>query len=173
MSSHGSLESRLDRIEAREQMAAVMAEYLYQVDRVRDRAVLESLFTEDAVWEPKGNHAELSPVEGRQQIVDMLVNLPESFSMTAHFVTNAVITVNDDATAGSGRWHALELIGTRAPASELVEVAWYENDFVNDEGTWRLSRVRYEDALVFPYREGWRDVRFISLFTGERVPHDG
>lgn len=166
------LARRLDRLESREQIASVMAEYLYQVDRPRDRAVLATLFADDAVWEAKGNLAEMGTTTSGAAIVDMLVSIPEALPYTAHFITNPVIDVAEDGQTARGRWHTIELMTKGGdPTAELVCIAWYDNDFVRRDGRWQLSYVRYEDSLVFPYEEGWHDVRYTSLVTGERTPH--
>lgn len=166
------LTRRVQRLEARELIAEVMAEYLYQVDRAQDPEALLQLFTEDAIWEGLGHHDEQPPTRGREAIIAMLVDLPASFSLTAHFITNAVITLSLDGLTARGRWHALELVSPRKPVDELVEVAWYDNDFAVENGRWQLRHVRYEDSLVFPYSEGWRNTRFVSLFSGDRIGHD-
>ena len=149
---------RLEALEAKEAIATVMAEYLYQVDRNRDRDVLDQLFARDAVWEALGNLREMGVTKSRRAIVDMLVALPETLSFTAHFIGNPVIKVADDAMTGRGRWHTLELLSKGGPEpAEIVCIAWYDNDFVLEGGTWQISHVRYEDSLVFPFSEGWRD----------------
>lgn len=168
------LVQRVQRLEAREQIASVMAEYLYQVDRPRQRHVLATLFADDAVWEAQGNLSEMGTTTSGKAIVDMLVSVPETLPYTAHFITNPVIDMAPDGASARGRWHTLELIakGGEAPA-ELVCIAWYDNDFVRRDGRWQISHVRYEDSLVFPFDEGWHDVRYVSLVTGERTGHQG
>jgi hypothetical protein len=161
---------RLEALEAKDQIATVMAEYLYQVDRSRDRLVLNGLFSDGAVWEACGNLSEMGVTTSREAIVDMLVALPETLSFTAHFIGNPVIEVASDARTGRGRWHTLELMskGGDKPA-EVVCIAWYDNEFVRQDGRWQISHVRYEDSLVFPFTEGWRDTRYVSLLSGERI----
>jgi SnoaL-like domain len=161
---------RIEVLEAKDQIATVMAEYLFQVDRPRDRDVLNQLFAANAVWEALGNLSEMGVTTSREAIVEMLVALPDTLSFTAHFIGNPVIEVSDDVMTGRGRWHTLELMskGGDEPA-EIVCVAWYDNEFVHEGGKWRLSHIRYEDSLVFPFTEGWRDTRYVSLLTGERV----
>jgi SnoaL-like domain len=171
VSDIADLGHRLARLEAKESMATVMAEYLYQVDTGRDRATLGRLFSVDAIWEARGNLAEMGTTIGRDNIVEMLVALPESLAFTAHFVTNPAIDVSPDAARGRGRWAALELMSkTDRSAAELVCIAWYDNDFVREGDRWQLSHVRFEDSLVFPFTEGWHDVRYVSLLSGQRTP---
>ncbi|HZJ07798.1 MAG TPA: nuclear transport factor 2 family protein [Nocardioidaceae bacterium] len=167
---NSSTDQRIARLEARFEVGDLMAEYLYLVDREPRRESMEALFTEDAIWEPKGNHSELEPVHGRSAIGEMLSGLPESFSFTVHYVTNPKIRISDDLQTADGRWHALEFISTREPVNDLVEVAWYESSFEFHDGRWLISHVKYTDTLVFPYAEGWTNTRFVSLFTGDRIP---
>lgn len=170
--SEVDLEKRLDRIESREEIEGVMAEYLYLADRDPDADKIAALFTEAAIWEPRGNFAlEQSPTHGRTAIRELFAGLGGTMSFGAHFITNAVVEVDGDAA--HGRWHTLELLTKENPTVQIFQVAWYENDFERVDGRWRISHIRFEDTLSFPFVEGWAETRFVSLVSGERFPHPG
>lgn len=171
MSTLEDLIQKVNRLEADREIRAVMAEYLYRVDRSEPAEAIAELFTEDAVWEARGHLAEFGTTQGRRAIADMFAGLPGSLPFTAHFVTNPVVVVSEDATTARGRWHTLELATTADPSEQLVMVAWYDNDFVRVGDTWQIHHVRYEDSVVFPYADGWIDTRYISSLTLERIPH--
>lgn len=172
--SENDLARRVARLEAREEIGELMAEYLYLADRDPDADKVAALFAEDAVWEPRGNFAlEQEPSEGREAIRELFAALPQTMSFGAHYVTNAVIEVGADLETARGRWHTLELLTKENPTVELAAVAWYDNDFVRVDGRWRFQRIRFEDALCFPFAEGWSETRFVSLVSGERFPHPG
>jgi|SRR6185437_3066921 len=169
-----TLEQRLARLEAREQIEGVMAEYLYLVDRELDADRLAALFAEDAIWEPRGNLAvDMTPTNGRDAIRALFATLPATMSFGAHFITNAVVEVAPDLRSARGRWHTLELLTKENPTVQILQLAWYDNDFVQRDGTWLIQHVRFEDSLSFPYTEGWADTRFVSLVTGQSHPYPG
>jgi hypothetical protein len=168
------LADRVLRLEARDEICALMAQYLYLADRDPDPDKIAALFAEDAIWEPRGNLAVGQQVSrGRAQIRELFVGLPKLLTFAAHYITNAVVDVAEDATSAHGRWHTFELIGRDEPKQQIVQLAWYENDFTRVDGRWLIQHIRFEDTLSFPYLEGWGETRFVSLVTGELVPHPG
>jgi len=172
MTDIAALTARLAQLEAKEAIAAVMAEYAFKVDHHLPADEIAELFTEDAVWEARGNLAEFGVTRGRSAIRDLFASLPESLSFTAHYLTNPHITVNADATAGRGRWHTFELSTTTTGEGEQIcMVAWYDNDFVKVDDAWKISHIRFEDIAVFPFSEGWLRTRYISPITLARTPH--
>lgn len=172
--SEKDLEGRLERIESREEIEAVMAEYLYLADRDPDADKIAALFTEEAIWEPRGNFAlEQAPTHGRAAICELFAGLAGTMSFGAHFITNAVVDVDVEGATAHGRWHTLELLTKENPTVQILQVAWYENDFERVDGRWLIKHIRFEDTLSFPFVEGWAQTRFVSLVSGERFPHPG
>jgi ketosteroid isomerase-like protein len=168
------LEGRLERIESREEIEAVMAEYLYLADRDPDADKIAALFTEGATWEPRGNFAlEQTPTHGRAAIRELFAGLAGTMSFGAHFITNAVVDVDVAGATAHGRWHTLELLTKENPTVQILQIAWYENDFERVDGRWLIKHIRFEDTLSFPFVEGWAQTRFVSLVSGERFPHPG
>lgn len=168
------LERRLARVEAHERIGALMAEYLYLVDRKPDPDRIAALFSEDAIWEPRGNLAlEQQPSCGREAIRELFAGIPKAMPFLAHFITNASIDVAADAQTAHGRWHTFELLTMASPAEQIVQLAWYENDFAREGEEWKIKQIRFEDSLSFPFAEGWEATRFVSLVTGVSFPHPG
>lgn len=169
-----SLERRVARLEARQQIEAVMAEYLHLADRNPDPDRIAALFCEDAVWEPRGNLAiEQQPTHGREAIRELFGALPQTMSFGAHFITNAVVEIDEEMNTAHGRWHSFELLTKENPQMQVVCLAWYENDFVREGEEWKIKHIRFEDELSFPYLDGWAETRFVSLVSGESFPHPG
>lgn len=168
------LERRVLKLEAAREIEALMAEYLYLVDREPDPDRIADLFTADGVWEPRGNLAvDQQPARGRDEVRGLFAAVPEGMPFLAHYISNASVTVDADLKAARGRWHAYELMTLKSPPVQLVQLAWYENDFAHEDGRWRISHIRFEDSLSFPYGEGWAETRFVSLVTGESHPYPG
>lgn len=168
------LERRVAKLEAAREIEALMAEYLYLVDREPDPDRIAALFTADAVWEPRGNLAvDQSPARGREEIRELFAAVPGGMPFLAHYITNASVRLAADLESAHGRWHAFELMTLKEPPVQMVQLAWYENDFVREDGRWRIAHIRFEDSLSFPYLEGWAETRFVSLVTGESHPYPG
>lgn len=159
------LRARVNILEARELVSATMADYLRRVDMQEDIDTIGELFTGAAVWEAQGNLAEFGITHGREAIAAMFGELPGTLPFTAHFVTNPTITVDDDALRANGTWHTLELCSTEESNSQLVMLAWYDNDFRFEDGRWRLDHVRFSDTRVFDYGVGWIHTRYLSPLT--------
>ena len=168
------LARRVARLEAREEIGELMAAYLYLADRDPDADKIADLFSEDAIWEPRGNFAlEQEASHGRETIRALFAALPQTMSFGAHFITNSVVEIADDLETARGRWHTFELLTKENPTVQLAQIAWYDNDFVRVDGRWRIERIRFEDTLSFPFVEGWAETRFVSLVSGESFPHPG
>lgn len=163
--------ARIERLEAIHEIGLVMARYADLVDHGGDPDDIAALFTPDAVWQARGNLAEFGTTTGRQAIRDMFAGLPASLPFTAHYLTNPAIDADPAAGSGRGRWHTLEFASTTAGDGEQVTmVAMYDNDFQRVDGRWLLSFVRFEDAAVFRYTDGWLHTRYLSPVTLERIP---
>lgn len=160
-----TIRARLNALEAKELVSATMADYLRRVDLQENIDTIGELFTDDAVWEAEGNLAEFGTTRGRDAIATMFRELPGTLPFTAHFVTNPTITVDEDCLHANGTWHTLELCSTKESNSQLVMLAWYDNDFRFDNGRWRLDHVRFSDTRVFDYGAGWIHTRYLSPLT--------
>lgn len=174
MSPESDVERRLARLESRGEIEALMAEYLYLVDRDPDPDRIAALFSAEAVWEPRGNLALEQPISrGREEIRGLFTAVPESMPFLAHYITNGAVEVADDLDSARGRWHTFELLSIKDPPVQVVQLAWYQNDFVREGGEWKISHIRFEDTLSFPFSEGWSETRFVSLVSGQSFPHPG
>lgn len=174
MPQEPDLEHRIARLESERRIEAVMAEYLYLVDREPDADRIAALFSEDAIWEPRGNLAvEQQTSRGRSEIRELFAGIPAAMPFLAHYITNASVRVADDLETAHGRWHTFELLSLKSPSVQAVQCAWYENDFVREDGEWRIAHIRFEDTLSFPFLEGWAETRFVSLVSGESHPYPG
>lgn len=74
--------------------------------------------------------------------------------LNEHFQLMPVITLADDGMSARGRWRAVILNG------ELGELAlWgegpYENEYVKEDGVWKISKVRWYQTIMVPYEGAW------------------
>ena len=113
------LRELVDLLEAERAIAHVMYRYIEACDVLKNASYIASLFTEDAIWEGKGNLAEFGQTIGRTAIREMFVENPRMLPFTAHFLCNPTIVVAPDVSRGWGKWHVLEaaiaILWTKVP----------------------------------------------------------
>lgn len=166
------LESRLARLEAERDIAALMATYARLVDEGPDADAIVALFTPDATYETFGHLAsEGAPITGRDALHATFRDLPALLPFTAHYLCNPQVIVDPDGARGEGRWLVLELANAVNDDGRqaLVMVAAYHNDFVRTPDGWRIERVRFGDLRAFSYVEGFARTRYVSMYDGHRV----
>lgn len=139
-----------------------MYHYIEACDRSKDADRISSFFTEDAVWEGRGNFAEFGQTRGRRAIRDMFVENPAILPFTVHYLTNPVIGLSMDLRTGWGKWHTLEAATYRQRSAQVWIAAWYDNDFEKVGYDWLIKHLRFTDIFVAPYEEGWLRARYVS-----------
>jgi hypothetical protein len=71
-----------------------------------------------------------------------------------HMQLQPVIHVADDGTTAKGRWRGFNQageFGKRAIWGEGV----YENEYVKEEGVWKIQKLHYFNSFTTPYEKGW------------------
>lgn len=167
-----SIEARLAALEAKDEISTLMYEYLHLADSSSTPEVIADFFAEDGVYETRGNLSEMPPVLGREAIRELFRGLGTMLTYSTHFATNPVISLSEDGARARGRWYTYEMCTTAEPQEQIVLLAVYDNDFVRVDDRWLIQHVRFEDVLSFPFTEGWRDTRFISLVDLSRRGHE-
>jgi hypothetical protein len=163
------LRDRVDRHDATARIEHLMYRYIHACDVAKNADLIASMFTEDAKWEGQGNFAEFGVTEGRAAIREMFVDNPRMLPFTAHFLTNATVGVAQDLKTGWGRWHVLEAATLEDRRAQVWIVAWYDNDFVEIDGSWFIKHLRFRDTVVVPYEEGWLKSSYVSPLTFTKV----
>lgn len=163
------LRSRVERHDALGRIERLMYRYIDACDVAKDADLIASMFTEDASWEGQGHFVEFGVTRGRDAIRQMFVENPVMLPFTAHFLTNAALGVSQDLKVGWGRWHVLEAATLRDRKAQVWMLAWYDNDFVEVDGSWLIKHLRYRDTVVVPYEEGWLNTRYVSPLSLTKV----
>ncbi|MEP7243567.1 MAG: nuclear transport factor 2 family protein [Gammaproteobacteria bacterium] len=90
-----------------------------------------------------------------------------------HLILQPVVDVSPDGTTAKGRWRAL-IMGT-APG---VGAAWgegtYENEYVKQNGVWKISKVHWYQTFVVPYAGGWTKNADLTggIYVSKQLPPD-
>ena len=108
------LQKRLNDLENEKRVSACMHKYMALCDDIAlgfDLESLMQLFTDDAIWEGKGNR--YAQTFGRHVGIDAIEQMfakytkePGHFSLNVHFLANEVITV--DGNHAKGCWMLLQ-----------------------------------------------------------------
>lgn len=113
-----------------------------------------ALFTADAQFEIAGRGV----YTGRDRVLAYLRSLaaehPEDGRLLDRMQLQPVVHVAPDGTAAKARWR---LFAQEARHGEFAEwgVGWYENDYVREDGVWKIDHVRLYVRMYTPYADGW------------------
>ena len=116
------------------------------------------LFADDATFE-WGNDG---VYVGKARIHDYLVRqgggnvgpgLPYG-QFNHHMQLQPVVNVAADGTTAKARWRELALIG-QFQKSASWGAGIYENDYVRQDGVWKIQALRFYPTFIAPYELGW------------------
>lgn len=113
-----------------------------------------SLFVEDGAFEIAGRGI----YEGRDRILEYLRSIDEEFPQYGRLFDQMqlqpIVHVAPDGLSAKARWR---LFAQEARYGEFAEwgVGWYENDYVKEDGVWKIARIRLFERMYAPYEEGW------------------
>ena len=147
-----TLEQRIGRLEAHNEICALMADYLSVADKGYDPDDITAMFVEDGTWEGDG----FGRHEGRQAIWTFFSGLSGSLVFAAHFVTNPAITFIADDRA-RGRWRLFEpaTVNNEGTLESNLLVAAYDNEFVKTGQGWMFQSVHVHVNFFEPIAKGW------------------
>lgn len=132
-------------------IANLQATYGYYVDKSRwDDAA--DLFSADATLEIAGRGL----FTGQARIREYLNNLGalEYGRMYNHMQLQPVIHVADDGLSAKARWRSFMMVGRLGAEARWGE-ATYENEYVKDGDTWKISKLHSYIGVYVDYATGW------------------
>ncbi len=113
-----------------------------------------ALFTEDGTLEVGG----VGVYEGRERVLEYLRSLgdegPRDGRLYDQMQLQPVVHVAPDGRTARARWR---LFAQEAEHGEFAEwgVGWYENDYVKQDGVWKIRNLRRFARMYTPYEDGW------------------
>jgi hypothetical protein len=153
----GSAEARAARISDTHSIQILQGSYGYYTDKMLWDEVVD-LFADNGTLEigPSGVYV------GRDSIRRYLSSLsdgkqgPLEGVLNDHFQLQPIITVADDGLTAKGRWRLFLMTGVAGAGSggnwgEGV----YENEYVKQNGVWKISRLHWFGTFIAPYEDGW------------------
>jgi uncharacterized protein (TIGR02246 family) len=148
-----SVEERLVRLEAIEEIKALKARYCALCDANYDPDGLAALFLPDGVWDggPFGRH------EGREAIRGFFKGISGSIVFAAHLVLNPIIDVQSIDTA-TGKWRLI-MPCTAAGDDGAPQARWllsaYDEVYARHDGAWLFRSLHLTVNFYAPHLAGW------------------
>lgn len=141
-----ALEARIRRLEDIEAIRQLKYRYCYHYD-AGDFAAFMECFASDC-------HVELGlgrRATGRSDVEAMFRKSRTLLEFSSHMVANPLIEVDGDT--GRGTWYLL-LPSTRGGAA-LWSQARYDEEYVRENGAWRIRSEIVTMYFATPYDKGW------------------
>ena len=142
-------------------IANLKAHYCWLLDTRRTWDAAD-LFTEDGVWdggEMFGRH------EGRDAVGAYFTQIQrDGLPFCLHGVLTPFVELRGEGRA-FGRWYLSMPCTLRDAEGRERAVwggAWYEDDFVQVDGVWRVQEMRLTNHFWAPLDRGWVEERFIA-----------
>jgi hypothetical protein len=113
---------------------------------------------------------------GRERIREfLLTNGPESPQprrLYDHMQLQPIIDVADDGLTAQGRWH---VFAQEAVHGEYANwgLGVLENDYVKEEGVWKIARHHFFTTMYTPYADGWGKTAIPNPGPLAELPPDG
>lgn len=143
-----SIEDRVARLEAKDDVRELRANYCYHVDD-GDGEAFASLFAEDAVLD-FGSAGTYAGRDELREFVDSVV--PDHYEFIVHMVHNPMIEV--DGNTATGRWY-FEAPATTAGGRDVWIQGRYADEYERVDGEWLFSSVVARFNYVAEYDGGW------------------
>ncbi len=171
-----TLELRKERIEDANDIKRLQRAYGYYVDEGMWDEVAD-LFSEDASVEYGLDGVYM----GRERIREYLYALGGGTSglsegqLNEHFQLMPVVTVAPDGMTANGRWRGLILAGQLGEQALWGEGP-YENEYVKEDGVWKISKLHWFQSVIVPYETGWMNTEdptggvFVSAVLAPDAP---
>jgi hypothetical protein len=156
-----ALEGRLEALEHEIQMLEdikaikrLQRAYGYYVDKKLSSEVA-GLFAESATVELGG----MGVYVGRERIAEFYERLMGGEGLAEgelynHMILQGVVNVDEDGTRARGRWRALIQLGQHGESAVWAEGP-YENEYVKEDGVWKIQKLHYSPFWHADYDKGW------------------
>jgi hypothetical protein len=152
-----TLEQRLARLEAGEDIRVVISRFARAADDNCNPERMRPLFTEDAVFEV----GTFDTYRGQPEILRKLSeNNKTGFHWTLHYLIGPEVAVSADAQTATAFFYLWEPASTPLPDGTDRAYwigGWYDAELLRGDDTgWRFHRLRLTLKLLSRYDEGWR-----------------
>jgi hypothetical protein len=152
-----SVQTRAARVADVDEIENLQGSYGYYTDKMLWDEVLD-LFADDGTLEigPSGVYV------GKDSIRRYLYSLsggkqgPLEGVLNDHFQLQPIVTVAADGASAKARWRLFLLTGVSGSGSGgNWGEGTYENEYVKQDGRWKISKLHWYATFIAPYEGGW------------------
>lgn len=162
-----SVEGRVARLEAREEIRGLMAEYVYRCDNGGTPAEIAELFTADGVWRGDRGFAS-GRYQGTENLQEFFrLNTIERVSWSMHFLTDPALRLAADGRSASGVWYLWQP-STLVTYGPHWVAGWYENAFELTADGWRIKDMFLRFGMIADTQKRWSEDGVYGRWTGEQ-----
>lgn len=148
-----SLEARVARLEAVEEIRVLKARYADVCDTGYNPDRMLPFFTQDAVWD---GGERFGRYDGIDAIYGFFRDVSSQITWALHYMIAPVIEVSDDGTA-TGSWYLWQpctVVGPDGPQAVWL-TGRYADRYRREDDGWKFSEVRLDTQTVSPFEDGW------------------
>ena len=153
----GAAGARAARIADTNEIQTLQSSYGYYTDKMLWDEVVD-LFADDGTLEIGSSGVYVGKDSIRRYLLSFSDGKqgPLEGVLNDHFQLQPIITVADDGLTANGRWRLFLMTGVAGSGSggnwgEGV----YENEYVKEDGLWKISKLHWFGTFVAPYEDGW------------------
>jgi hypothetical protein len=152
-----AVQARAARVGDVNAISNLQGSYGYYADKMLWDEVVD-LFADDGTLEigPSGVYVGKDSIRRYLMSLSGGVQGPLEGVLNDHFQLQPIITVADDGSTANGRWRLFLMTGTAGSGSggnwgEGI----YENEYVKEDGVWKIRKLHWFATFVAPYEDGW------------------
>ncbi len=149
-----TLEQRVARLEAIEDIRWLKAEYCGYCDDGYPSDKLGPLFVDDAVWDG----GQFGRYEGREAIENFFAGVSDETAFAAHLVLNEQIEVDGDGAFGKWRLIMSATVLAEGDKEDRWLLADYHDTYVKRDGRWMFQGVDLFVNFFAPHAGGWAEL---------------
>jgi hypothetical protein len=153
------LEGRAARVADINEIQNLQGSYGYYTDKMLWDEVLD-LFTDDGTLEigPSGVYVGKESIRRYLHSLSGGVQGPLEGVLFDHFQLQPIVSVAPDGQSAQGRWRLFLMTGVAGSGSGgNWGEGTYENEYVKENGVWKIAKLHWYANFVAPYEGGWLD----------------
>jgi hypothetical protein len=163
---------RLRRAESYQEISNLQRIYGYYLDKALYGELVD-LMTDDVSLEYSGRGVYVGKAHARE-LMKMMPGGKDGLKygqLQNHMQLQGVVHVAEDGKTAKGRWRALIMMGDLNKSAQWQE-ATYENEYREEGGVWKISKIRAYVNLNAEYAEGWHKNPGIVPGVSKEFPPD-
>ncbi|PZN29789.1 MAG: nuclear transport factor 2 family protein [Proteobacteria bacterium] len=165
-----TLERTVRRLEDEHAIENLQRSYGFFIDKALWNEAAD-LFAEDGTLEIGG----YGVFVGKARVREFLTSLaPRGLTrglLFDHMQLQPVVTVAPDGRTAQGRWRSFAQVGVHGE-SGTWGLATYENEYVKENGVWKIKKLHAFRRMVTPYEDGWGKTALPNTTPKKELPPD-